>query len=236
MKLHPAWRLFALLFGIGPAAADFKASASFVTDQVYRGYSKSRGNPAATGNLEYQHESGLYGGLWVAAVSFDDRGYSDRAEVEFNPYLGWAYRISADWHADFSVNGYLYDGKLFGRNSDFNEFHGALHFRDLLTARFAFAHDAYGRAAATFDYELVGRYFPADDWQVSVGLGFYQASELLHRDVFYWNAGLTWYPCRYLAADLRYVDSTAVGYPGRYDEFRPRPLDHPLLFTLTVGF
>lgn len=240
MKLTPTWSLLSLILGGGPAWADFKASASFTTDAVYRGYSKSRNNPAFAGNLEYEHGSGIYGGLWVAQVSFDDKGYSDRANVEINPYLGWTYPLAEGWRTDLSASGYVYDGKLFGLASNYGEFAGALHFRDFVTARIAYAHDAYGRKASTFAYELTGRYSPADDWQLSAGLGFYQASELLHGDSFYWNAGLTWYPSRYVAADLRYVDTTAGGYSGSgggtYHEFHPRPLDRPVLFTLSVGF
>jgi uncharacterized protein (TIGR02001 family) len=240
MKLFSSRPLLILALAGGSAWADFKASVSFMSDEVYRGYSKSRNNPAVTGNLEYSRDPGFYTGLWVSSVSFDDTEYPDRASVEINPYLGWSFRIAADWRTDISASGYVYDGKIYGMNSNYAELAGALHFRDVLSARIAYAPDAYGRDAGTIAYELTARYFPADNWQISAGLGFYQASELVQRDSFYWNAGLTWYPIRYLALDLRYVGTTAGEYreggTHSYYEFRPRPLDFPLLFTLTAGF
>lgn len=221
-----------------PAGADFKASATLASDYVYRGYSKNRGNPVLQGNLDYEHESGFYGGLWVSQVGFDDKGYEDRAEVELAPYLGWATDLTEDWRFDLSANRYVYAGRVFGQNSDYNEFVGALHCRDLVTARVAFAYDAYNREATTFDYELLGRYSVFDNLQWSAGLGFYQAFQLFEYDNFYWNAGLTWYVNRHVSVDLRYVDSSIKGGKTYSDGgfLSPRGLAHRYLFSLSVGF
>jgi uncharacterized protein (TIGR02001 family) len=220
------------------ARADLKGSATLASDYVYRGYSKSRGNPVLQGNLDYGHESGFYGGLWVSQVSFDDKGDRDRAEVELNPYLGWATELAEHWRIDFSANRYVYTGKVFGQNSDYNEFVGALHYRDLVTARVAFAYDAYNRKAMTFDYELVGRYSVLDNLQLSAGFGFYQASQLLEYNNFYWNAGLIWYVNRYVSVDLRYVDSNVKDQDIDSEEgfSSLRGLENHYLFSLSIGF
>jgi uncharacterized protein (TIGR02001 family) len=234
---HPWIPLAALAFSL-PAGADFKASATFASDYVYRGYSKSRGNPVLQGNLDYGHESGVYGGFWVSQVGFDDRGYEDRAEVELNPYLGWATELAKDWRLDLSAGRYVYAGKVYGRNSDYNEFYTSLHYRDLVTARVAFAYDAYNRKATTFAYELLARYSVLDTLQLSAGLGFNQASQLLGYNNFYWNAGLTWYAHRYVSVDLRYVDSDTGNHGSGYTHgyFSPRGLEQHYLFSLSMGF
>jgi uncharacterized protein (TIGR02001 family) len=238
MARHRSWILLALLAFSLPAGADFKGSVSLLSNYFYRGYSKSRGDPVLQGNLDYEHESGFFGGLWVSEVSFDDKGYADRAEVELNPYLGWTGEPAENWRVDLSANRYVYAGKVFGQTSDYNEFIGALHYRDLATARVAFAHDAYNRKATTFDYELVGRYSVRDNLQLSAGLGFYQAAQLLEYNNLYWNVGLTWYVNRYVSIDLRYVDSNVKYQETDSEEgfLSPRGVEHRYLFSLSVGF
>lgn len=239
MNRRLSWLLLAL-FSV-PALADFKGSVTFATDYVYRGYTKSRNNPVGLGNLEYEHEIGLYAGLWVAPVSFDDEYYDDRARVEINPYLGWATKFAKNWKLDLAASRYLYDGKVFGQDSDYNELYGSLHYRDFLSARVAFAYDTYNRGAKTLAYELVGRYSPVDRLQLSAGVGFHQAGELAHYDYFFWNAGVTWYVNRYISVDLRYVDTKLPYYEHHEDEpengsIYLQPLDDRFLFSLSVGF
>lgn len=218
---------------------EFGASASLASDYAYRGYTKSRGNPVLQGNLSYTANSGVYAGVWVSGVSFDDKPYRARSGGEIYPYLGWGKSWSDDWRTDLSVARYVFDDGIFGRGSDYDEFYGALHWRDRFTARIAFAHDAYNRSAKTFAYELTWRHRPWDRVQLSAGLGFNQAYELLHYDYFYWNAGLSVYLNRHVTLDVRYVDANLDVHAEHLDgeeDFYLRPLLRPVLVTLTVGF
>lgn len=232
------WALgMALLGALGPVRADWHGALSFLTDYVYRGYSKSRGNPVAQGSLEFEHESGGFAGLSISQVGFDDAGYPDRSHVEFRPHAGWSLGLGESWRAELEAMGYLYDGRVFGQDSNYAELYAALNFRELLTARVGFAPNAYQRHADTLDYELQGRYDLLDNLRLSAGLGYYQAGALLEYDYFYWNAGLTWYPCRYVAADLRYVDANAHAHPPEQDgALSFRPLANKVLFSISVGF
>jgi uncharacterized protein (TIGR02001 family) len=219
-------------------AGGLNGSVTFVSDYAYRGYSKSRGNPVVQGNLEYAHQSGLYGGLGISPVSFDDKAQGNHALVELNPYIGWTLDLSEHWRTDFSVGRYIYAGKINGQNADYNEFYSALHYRDLLTARLAFAYDAYNQNATTLTYELLGRYSLLDTLILSTGLGFNQASQLFDFNYFYWNTGLTWHLNSYVAVDLRYIDSnlnhaeaaSADGY------LSPHRLRDRYLLSLSMGF
>jgi hypothetical protein len=121
------WSGAARLWALGSSAsAEWSGSASFATDYVYRGYSKSRGNPVVQGSLEYGHDSGAYADLGISQVSFDDKDYGDRAQVEFRPYLGWSLLLGERWGLDIAATGYLYDGQLFGRDSGYAEVYAAL--------------------------------------------------------------------------------------------------------------
>ncbi|MEI7995326.1 MAG: hypothetical protein WCH01_10540, partial [Methylococcaceae bacterium] len=59
--LFSALGLLYLLFGISPANSDWHGELSFRSDYVYRGYSKSQGNPVAQGLIDCQGDSGWFG-------------------------------------------------------------------------------------------------------------------------------------------------------------------------------
>ena len=80
----------ALLLGFSPANADWHGELSFRSDYVYRGYSKSQGNPVVQGLIDYQGDAGWFGGLGLSQVSYDSPPNPDRAEIEIKPYVGWA--------------------------------------------------------------------------------------------------------------------------------------------------
>lgn len=222
------------------ALAEWHGDLKLLTDYVYRGYSKSRGHPVVQAHADYQGNAGWFAGLGVSQVRFDDPLNRERAEVELKPYLGWNLPLSSDWRAEFSVSGYLYDSKIFGRDADYSEIYASLHYLDWLSARASIAPDAYQRGADVLNYELTYRRDLLDNVQFSSGLGYHQAGELLGRDYFYWNAGISWFATSYLAIDLRYVDvdlnAQHEAEPHLPDQFYPRQQDNNYLFSIILGF
>lgn len=225
-----------LLLGADVDAGEWRGSIRLATDYAYRGYSKSRGNPVIQGRIDYEHESGGFAGFGISNVSFDDKGAASRANVEMNPYAGWAWRFSDDWRGDLTASYYTYDGEVFSQTVDFAEFSFAAHYKDMLSARISFAPDAFRQRANTLNYELQWRHDVMDNVRVSLGLGFHQAGRLFHHDYFHWNAGITWFATRNLSLDLRYIDSELVQEPPEPFTFYPRIIDFPLMFSLTAGF
>jgi uncharacterized protein (TIGR02001 family) len=231
--------LFATIMWLPSAQADWHGDLKFLSDYVYRGYSKSRGNPVAQTHVDYQDDAGWFAGLGLSQVRFDDQLNTARAEIEIKPYLGWSLPVSTDWRAEFSVNGYLYDNKVFGHDANYAEIYASLHYQDWLSARASVAPDAYQRQAAVLNYELNYRRDLLDNVQFSSGLGYYQAGALLGEDYFYWNAGLSWFVTSYLAIDLRYVDAALSNdHEPEHDpdQFYPRQQDNKYLFSITLGF
>ncbi len=233
------WVQLCFLSGLTSANADWHGELSFLNEYIYRGYSKSRGNPVVQGRLDYQGEAGWYAGARLSQVSFDDKVNADRAELEAIPYAGWAFPLSADWKADLSVSGYIYNGKVFSQHANYAEIYGSLNYKDFLTARVAIAPDAYQLNETVTDYELSYRYDILDNLQFSSGLGYYQAGPILEQDFFYWNLGVSWFVTTYLSLDVRYVDAQLEEYHDLsplQDEFYPRPQENKYLVSLTLGF
>jgi len=221
------------------AAAEWRANVKLLSDYLYRGYSKSRGNPVAQARVNYSAESGWYAGLGLSQARFDDQLNRERAELELTPQLGWSVPVNGEWRADFSVLGYVFDNKVFGLTANYAELAAGLHYRDWFSAKASFAPNAYNRSVEIFNYETIARYDVSDDVQVSAGLGFHQAGALLGKNYFFWNAGFTWYLSANLAVDLRYVDVSLQDEhhsDDHNDSFYPRLQDNKFLFAVALGF
>lgn len=220
-------------------AAEWHGNVKLMSDYIYRGYSKSRGNPVAQGLIEYQNNSGWFGGLAASQIRFDDQINADRAEVEFKPYLGWTVPVAGDLRAELSATGYIFDNKIFNQTANYTELYASLHYQDWLSILVSFAPNAYQRQVDVANYELNFRRDLLDTVQFSTGLGYYQAGSLLGQNYFYWNAGISWFATDYLSIDLRYVDASLNAQQeeeNHHDEFYPRPQDNKYLFSVTLGF
>jgi uncharacterized protein (TIGR02001 family) len=119
-----------LLLGFSPVYADWHGELSFRSDYVYRGYSKSQGNPVVQGLIDYEDASGWFVGLGLSKVNFNSKPNTNSAEIEIKPYLGWILPLSVNWKTEISANGYVYNGKLFGQRADYAEF-SAIDFQKL---------------------------------------------------------------------------------------------------------
>ncbi len=221
-----------------PGHSDISGSLVFATNYVFRGYSKSDGHPVGRANLDYEHSTGFYLGTWVSSVDFGDDGFDDRANVEMSPYIGWNFPISDDWQVDTYLTRYIYDGKIFGHDSDYNELDVLVNFRDLVTARFAWSDDLYNQGSSAFDYELTGRYALTDTFEMSAGVGLSETNEALEYNYLYWNLGVTWYFFKHGAMDFRYAQAARFAEKANKN---PWPFDPPMIndtfiFSISVGF
>ena len=233
--------LILALMTIAPAncLAEWHGNIRLVNEYIYRGYSKSRGNPVVQAQINYQDPSGWFAGLSASQVRFDDQANVDRAEIELKPSVGWNFPVNQDLNAQVFVTGYIFDNKVFGDRADYAELYAALHYQDWLSLTASLAPDAYQRDVNIGNYEMNVRRDILDNLQVSAGLGFNQAEALLHQNYFYWNAGATWFITPNLAIDARYVDASLHEYQhddNHPDEFYPRPQENKYLLSLTLGF
>lgn len=219
------------------AEGKYNALLKLTSNYVYRGYSKSNADPDVQGNIDYEHPSGLFLGAWVSHVDFGDSRFHDRAKLEANPYAGMTLRLAEDWRVDATLAGYLYDGKVFGRGANYGELTGALHFRDLATARLAVARDAYARSGATLDYEIQMRYPVTDTLEVSGSIGYEDATAVFGYSDIYWNVGTAWFLSKHAALDLRYYDAHQVteGEETQTSVELPRVVNQ-LVFSISIGF
>lgn len=234
--------LLGTLFFVNPdiTVAEFHGTLTATSNYVYRGYSKSNDEFAFQANIDYEHDSGGYLGASVSNVDFGDDSFDNPAHVEITPYLGWSFGLSEDWRFDLQWMRYLYDGNIYGHQSDYNEFYLLLHYRDMLSANISFSEDYYDQGKPSANYELTGRYPVTDYLQISGSAGYSQTQKILEYDYLYWNAGFTFF-YKFAALDFRYVDAAEAESHHAHHMVNKWPYDPILikpsfLFTITVGF
>lgn len=208
----------------GVVQAEWHAELRWLSDYIYRGYSKSQGGSVTQAHVDYYGQSGWFAGLDVSQVNFAYRARSDRSQIEIRPYAGVSTPLTANWRADWMVAGYLYDNKVFNADGNYAELYSTLHYQDWLSVGVSLAPDAYQRQIDVLNYELTVRHDILDNLQLSSGVGYYQIGALLRRDYAYWNAGLTWFALPHVAVDLRYVDSGL------------NRIENQFLFGVTLGY
>ena len=225
-----------MFLSISPSFADIHGIVTGTTNYVGRGYTKSDNDYAIQGKLDYQNETGVYLGASASSVNFGDRDFDDSARVEIAPYLGYSHKVDDNWRADVQWTRYLYDGKIFGREADYNEFYLFLHYRDLFTFRAGISDNFYNQDAITGDYEVTVRYPLTEYLEVSSGVGYSQVETVLEYDYLYWNTGIT-ATYKFIAAELRYMHAyEATVVPETDWEYKPEVLHATFAFSLSVGF
>jgi uncharacterized protein (TIGR02001 family) len=217
-------------------------TVTYATDYIWHGYSKSDGKGVFQANLDYQHKSGFFGGVWVSQVDLGDgnikvrgnRLFNDVSRVEIIPYFGSTFSISEGWHGDIHWRRYIYDDNFFGKLGDYNEFSASLNFRDLLTANISVTDNGYDRGGIYADYELLGQYPLNDLINFSAKVGYVQSREALNFDYLYWDAGLSFY-YQFIGLDFRYFNSARLNRKdeerGGFTEVKPT-----FVFSVSLGF
>ncbi len=158
--------LAAMLLGAPAAYAQWSGSAGVVSDYLYRGVSLSSGRPAPRVALNYDADSGWYGGAQV--VSAQLAGATGRG-AQWLAYGGYAERLPSGLSWEAGVSRYTFRQLPRWR---FNEVHGGVAFGNA-GARLYYSPDYLGMGTRTWYGELNG------GWELAGGLGaFWHAGYL----------------------------------------------------------
>ncbi len=101
---------------------NFSVTLTGTTDYRDRGVSQSDEKPAIQGSVDWEHDTGLYAGVWASNVDFNDGG---EADYELDTYLGYATEW-AGFNWDFMANAIFYPGASDALDYDLYEFTAAV--------------------------------------------------------------------------------------------------------------
>lgn len=95
----------------------FSSTVGIYSDYRFRGITQTSESPALQGSIDWEHDSGIYAGVWGSNVDFKD---GDEANVELDAYLGFKTSF-AGLDFDFGALGYFYPGADDNLNYDYYE-------------------------------------------------------------------------------------------------------------------
>lgn len=189
---------------------NFTGYVTLTSDYRFRGLSQTDTDPALQVGIDFQHDSGIFAGLWGSNVDFPmDRFEEERRDVELNYYLGYHRSIGGDWAGVISVVRYAYPGV--SENYDYTEISVGVDFIERLFATVAYTDDLYSHGGTAINYEIALQYPIIFGLELGATAGLYDISDLLDDSYKYWNIGLSKAVQR-LSFDVRFhdTDSTAI--------------------------
>ena len=204
--------LAACVMNAGPAHAEispekFTTYVSLTSDYRFRGISQSERNPAIQGGVDFQHDNGIFAGVWASTIDFADEAVrSNSRDIEIDYYLGFNKRFASDWSAVLSVVHYAYPDTSF--NYDYTELLAGIRFRDRVGLTVAHSENVLGHDARATDYEIdlvqsLGRAL-----EMTATAGYYDIGGDFGQSYFYWNLGLS-KQLGWITADVRYHDTSS---------------------------
>lgn len=180
------------------------------TDHVFRGRSQTRGDPAAQAGIGYQHDSGLFGGVWMSNVDYNPFA---RGEFELDYILGYGHDLIRDWWGEVALRQYTYPESRDVIDYDYVEIGAAVRYREWLSLTIAYSPgwSGYVTRGPVRDQQLLaleaGLQWPMRaGFSAVAGVG---RLELSGRDAgayVFWNAGLA-FQYHKLTLDMSYYDT-----------------------------
>ena len=131
------------------SAAQVSGIVSLVSDYRFRGVSLSNGQPAAQVDLGFDHETGLYAGLFASNVRLYDESSSQGQAVA---YAGYAQRLRNGLDLDFGAS---YTGFSDDTVYDYSEVYAGFTTASL-DGHIHFAPNYFGQSVRTIYAELNG--------------------------------------------------------------------------------
>jgi uncharacterized protein (TIGR02001 family) len=125
-SFHSLVLVFCFLFPVNLSAnsdfpGDFSSTINFTTDYVFRGITQNDENPAVQGSIDWEHEKGIYLGIWGSNVDFND---GDQASTEIDGYIGLRKELNG-FLTEIGFVYYGYPGASSGLEYDYYEFYGS---------------------------------------------------------------------------------------------------------------
>ncbi len=116
--------LAGLLLSSGATYGDWSANFGATNNYIWRGLTQSINEPAISGGIDYESDSGFYLGTWASNVSYDS---DDAYSYEHDMYFGYTWESGA---ITYDV-GYLYYNYDENAGYDFGEVYGSIAYGNL---------------------------------------------------------------------------------------------------------
>lgn len=145
--------------GDGERAWNLHGGVAAMSDYVWRGVSQTQEDPALQAEIDLEHRSGFYAGLWASSIDFTAAGEEDDGiDYELDGYLGWAGELRPGLELDLVLTRAAYPGARRGYDYDYTELEGTLSFAEYYHVGLAYSPDIFGLGGKGYYWNLGGEW------------------------------------------------------------------------------
>jgi uncharacterized protein (TIGR02001 family) len=199
-----------------PASADapwsVRGSVSAMSDYVWRGVSQTQEDPAVQAEINLEHSSGFYVGLWASSIDFTGAGEEDDGiDYELDGYLGWAGELRPGLELDLVLTRAAYPGARKGFDYDYTELEGTLSFAEYYHVGLAYSPDIFGLGGKGYYWNAGGEWPLGDSgFGLKAQFGHYDLQDAAGDSYNDYLLGVTreFGPVK---AELQYTDTSSYG-------------------------
>jgi uncharacterized protein (TIGR02001 family) len=217
-----------LLASSQTSASEFSGLVTLTTEYIYRGMTLSDGDPAIQAGVDYEHDSGLFAGIWASSMDVITPVSERKRELDF--YAGYISSPDAPLSATVTALYYTYPGQTGARRYDYIELLLSGTWRERHTLEFGYTDDLYGLDRIARHWELRSEWPVANAWVISGAFGGNDLSDAGSGRFLYWHLGAS---ARYerLTFDLRWHDAERPeGFASTYYA------DSRFVLSISTGF
>jgi uncharacterized protein (TIGR02001 family) len=152
-------------------ASPWVGNITFVSDYRFRGISQTQADPALQIGLNYNHESGVYAGVWASNARFIPPAV---VGYEFDTLIGWAGKLNDDVGVDLQLIRYNYP--VDAPEADYAELIGKVTYAGF-SGTIGYSNDVFNQNETGIYYALGYGTTVAENYTLSASVGYYDLTD-----------------------------------------------------------
>jgi len=184
--------------------SELSGVAALTSEYIYRGLALSDGDPAFQLGLDYEHDTGLFIGVWASTIDLSSA--LGQRDLELDYYAGFHYASQAALAATITVLRYTYPGQTGAHSYNHNEVLVGATWREHYSIELGYTSDLYGLGRIGRHWELRSEWPVAHAWVISAALGGNDLSDVGASRYLHWDIGASARISR-LTVDARWYDN-----------------------------
>ncbi|MFK3648674.1 TorF family putative porin [Lysobacter enzymogenes] len=138
---------------------NLRGGVTAMSDYVWRGVSQTQEDPALQAEINLEHRSGFYAGLWASSIDFTAPGEEhDGVRYELDGYVGWSGELRPGLELDVVLTRAAYPGAKRGFDYDYTELEGTLSFAGHYHVGLAYSPDIFGLGGKGYYWNAGGEW------------------------------------------------------------------------------